>query len=150
MIKLCFSSSIWHHLCIWPVQFSWFLCSTNISTRACACVRVMWKSCVQCEENPTFWEFRGNVLGDDGKCLCLRAKAATFTGRQESVQQPDVVHSIHRATSVQWLESWVGRMLKAFHQPLAHKNRKDSFSEERLTEWLTEKNKKCVNKEQPF
>ncbi len=29
---------------------------------------------------------RGKDLGDDGKCLCLRARAATSSGGQESVQ----------------------------------------------------------------
>lgn len=86
-------------------------------------------------------------MGDDGKCLCLRARAATFPSWQELVQLLDDVHSIHRATS-----SCAGQVLNPVPLPLAHKNRKDLLSEERVSDF-TEKSKKkrCVNKKkQPF
>lgn len=87
-----------------------------------------------------FWVMMVNV------CACGPGQQH-FSGCQELVQLLDVVLSIHRATSVGWLKSWVGQVLKAFHQPLAHKNREDSFSEERLSDWL--RRIKSVNKEQP-
>lgn len=48
-----------------------FPCSTNISTRACACVSVMWESCAVCDETQLsktqeemFWVMMVNV------CAC--------------------------------------------------------------------------------
>lgn len=109
------------------------------------------------KKQPNFLRVRGNVLGDDGKCLCLRARAATVSSWQELVQQPDVVHSIRRATSVQWLESWAGQVLKASHQAVwpTRTERTHFLRREWVTDWLKwikkrKEKKKCVNKEQPF
>lgn len=77
--------------CRFNSDFYFFvLCSTNISTRACACVRVTWKNCVDFEET----QFSSLRESEEmlwvmmvKKSLCLRARAATFSGWQELVQQ---------------------------------------------------------------
>lgn len=144
------------HVKYWSLNLKWWSCASAAWFGSTACARFnspdfcvpptflqgllhVFVSCgrvVSSVKKPSFLRVRRNVLGCDGKCLCLRARAATFSGWRGLVQQPDVVHLIHRATSVQWLERWVGQVLKSLHQPLAHKNRKDSFSEERLSDWL--------------
>lgn len=140
-MKLCFSSLIWRYLSACDRSnsvlriFFFFVCSTNISTRACACVRVMWKRCVECEENPTLWEseetFRVMMVnvcasgpgqqhfpagGSRSSCWML------FIWSTEQLQSSDFKVELDRC--------W-----KPFHQPSAHKNRKDSCSEERLSDW---------------
>lgn len=74
-------------------------------------------SCVECEETRLS---ESQSRGYDGKCLCLRARAATCSSRRELVRML-FIRSAEQSVS------------KAFHQPSAHKNRKDSFSK-----WVTD------------
>lgn len=96
----------------------------------CMCSRHVEELCRVWRNPRSGWRWQKKNV-----CACGPGQQ-TFPGWHESARQPEVAHSIRRATSVQWLESWVGQVMKAFQQPLAHKNRKDSFSEERLSDWL--------------
>lgn len=100
--------------------------------------------------NPKFLRVGGNVLSDGGKSLCLQARAAAFSGwRGAGPAAGRLLFRSAEQTSVSWLSSGVGRVLKPVRLPAALKNRKDSLSEEGASEWL-KRMKKCVNKEQPF
>lgn len=97
---------------------------------------------VECEETQCseemFWVMMVNV------CACGPGQQH-FPGWQELVRRPDVVHSIHRATfRPSDLKVELDGCWKPSISPLAHKNRKDSFSMERLSDWL--KRIKSVNK----
>ena len=93
-----------------------------------------WKSCVERWRKATFWESWENVSGDRGECLCLKARRRSGYW---------MFMFIRRAASLSCLGSWIGKVLEPFHLPLAHKNRKDSLSEEWVAEKNGEKKKKC-------
>lgn len=150
MIKLCFSSLIRPYFCIWLVQFSWFLCSTNISTRACACVRVMWKSCFQCEETQLsesseemFWVMMADV------CACGPGQQHLPAGRSWSSSRMLFIRSTEQLQSSDLKVELDGCWKPSISLWPTRTERTHFLRRDWLSDWL-KRIKKCVNKEQPF
>lgn len=88
--------------------FFLFLCVQTTFLQGLVHVLAIWGRVLSsCEETQTSQGVRGNVVGDGGKCLCLRARAATFSGWQGSLQQQDVVHQT-TSLRVTWKLRWTG------------------------------------------
>lgn len=78
--------------------------------------------CVTWKNESRVVRVRADVLGDDGKCLCLRARGSNIfqlAGADPAVDP----------------QTW---RLKVVRLPLAHKTRTDSLSEERASDWKEE------------
>lgn len=85
-----------------------FVCVQTTFLQGLVHVLAIWGRVLSsCEETQNSQGVGGNVVGDGGKCLCLRARAATFSGWQGSLQQQDVVHQT-TSLRVTWRLRWKG------------------------------------------